>query len=208
MAKDNQPKLRLIKTGAGKSKPTTLIAGNQFFPAIPASCELLPKLRFMRVEVSLMLCIQYPGEHDFKQLSSAPHLAKVVLAPAPVKELTDADHSNAKHGWPHKAPLDLHSLNARSLRGIMELAQEPSMFHPETEEIVEKAFRAGCLDQSISKRAVWENVRAKCREAGIKSPTYRLVAMRIDCMFSNEVMRFHPLTRDTFSENPGGYPSD
>lgn len=208
MANDNQPKLKLIKAGAGTNKPNTLIAGNQFFSAIPASCELLPKLRFMRVEASLMLCIQYPGERDFKPLSFPPHPAKVVIAPAPVKVPTDTDHFKAKQSWPHKAPFDLHSLDARSLRGIMELAQNPSMFHPEIEEIVEKAFRVGCLDQSISKRAVWENVRAKCREAGIKSPTYRLVAMRIDCMFSSEVLRFHPLTRETFSENPGGCPLD
>lgn len=208
MANDNQPKQRLIKKGAGTRKPNTLIAGNQFFPAMPASCELLPKLRFMRVEASLMFCIQYPGEHDFKPVSFAPHPAKVVIAPAPVKEPTDTDHFNAKQGWPHKAQFDLQSLNARSLRGIMDLAQNPSMLPPETEEIVEHAFRVGWLDQRMSKRAVWEIVRAKCREAGIKSPAYRVVAMQLDCLFSREVLRFHPLTRETFTKNPVGYPSD
>lgn len=52
MANDKRPKFRLIKTGvtAGTERSGGKIAGNQFFPAIPASCELLPKLRFMRVE--------------------------------------------------------------------------------------------------------------------------------------------------------------
>ncbi|MCE0881291.1 hypothetical protein [Pseudomonas putida] len=132
--------------------------------------------------------------------------ANVVLAPMAVKEPADAYQSITPNPWPHKAPFDLQSLDAGALRGIMDVAHEPSILHPEAEAIVESAFRSGWLDQSISKRAVWENVRAKCREAGIKSPSYRAVALRIDCLFSLEVLRFHPLTRKEYAQNSGDEP--
>ncbi|MNJ40054.1 hypothetical protein D3C77_349390 [compost metagenome] len=141
-------------------------------------------------------------------MSFISHPAKVVLAPMPLKELTGAYQSKTANPWPHKAPFDLQSLDASSLRGIMEVAHEPSMLHPETEAIVERAFRSGWLDQSIGKRAVWENVRAKCRKVGIKPPPYKAVAMRIDCLFSHEVLRLHPLTREGYAQNPRGYPLD
>ena len=210
MANDNQPKLRLIKAGAGTCKQGSRgkIEGNQYLPAIPASCELLPKLRFMRVDASLMLCIQHPGERDFKPVSFTFHRATVAIAPVLVKEPMDADQFKAAQAWPHKAQFNMQSLDARSLRAIMEVAQEPSVLDPATDGIVEQAFRAGWLDQSIGKRSMWENVRAKCREVGIKSPSYKAVAMRIDCLISREVLRFHPLTREGKTENPGGYPSD
>ncbi|WP_443696559.1 hypothetical protein [Pseudomonas sp.] len=210
MANDKQPKLRLIKTGAIPStySPRSLIQGNGFFPAIPGSCELLPKLRFMRVDASLILCIQYPGEREFKPVSFTHHPAKVVIAPAPVKLPMDADEYNASETWPHKNPFDLQSLDARSLRGIAELAQESSALPARTAEIVEHAIRAGWLDAGITKRAVWTDVRAKCQEAGIKSPSYKTVATQIDRLFSREVLRFHPLTREAFTEKPGGYPSE
>lgn len=126
--------------------------------------------------------------------------ANVVFAPMAVDEPTGTNP------WPHKAPFDMESLDAGALRGIMDVAHEPSRIHPEAEPIMECAFRSGWLDQSISKRAEWENVRAKCREAGIKSPPYWAVAMRIDCLFSLEVLRFHPLTREAYSQNSGGVP--
>ncbi|MFJ4445074.1 hypothetical protein ACIPZ8_23680 [Pseudomonas sp. NPDC089422] len=129
--------------------------------------------------------------------------AKVVLAPMALSEPADACQSTSASPWPHKISFDLQSIDAGSLRGIIDVAHEPSMLHPEAEMIVEWAFRSGCLDQSISKRAVWENVRAKCREAGIKSPPYQAVAKRIDCLFSLEVLRFHPLTREKYARNSG-----
>jgi hypothetical protein len=165
----------------------------------------------MRVEASLKLCIQYPGERDFKPVSFTRHPAKVVIAPTPVKQPMDADEFMGNETWPHKSPFDLQSLDARSLRGIAELAQESSAFPTlpaRTAEIVEHAIRAGWLDAGLTKRAVWIDVRAKCQEAGIKSPTYKAVAQQIDRLFSREVLRFHPLTREAFTEKPGGYPSD
>lgn len=211
MANDIKPNLRLIKTGSHVRKLTTQkdIPGNQFFPAIPTSCELLPKLRFMRVEGSPKLCIQYPGECDFKPISFTSDPKKVVIAPAPVKETMDADHFEAQRDWPYESGFDLQGLSARALRGIAELADDNTEFAPKTEHIVKDAFRFGYLERSIGgKRAVWEHVRAKCREVGIKPPTYRAVAARIDCLFSCEVLRLHPLTRDAFKEKPTGYPSD
>ncbi|WP_194790738.1 hypothetical protein [Pseudomonas sp. UFMG81] len=127
--------------------------------------------------------------------------AKIVLAPMEVNEPAGVYQSMTANPWPHKTPFDLQSLDAGSLRGIMDVAHEPSMIHPEAEAIVKCAFRSCWLDQNISKRAVWENVRAKCREAGIKSPPYQAVAMRIDCLFSLEVLRFHPLTRESYPQN-------
>ncbi|WP_397453637.1 hypothetical protein [Pseudomonas sp. NA-150] len=210
MANDIKPNLRLIKTGVHVRKLTTQkeIPGNQFFPAIPTSCELLPKLRFMRVEGSPMLCIRRPGGHDFKPISFTRDSANVVIAPTPVAETIDADHFQVQQDWPHEARFDLQGLNARSLRGIAELAENDSEFPPRTEQIVEDAFRVGYLDRNIGKRAVWEDVRVKCQAVGIKPPSYRAVALRIDCLFSREVLRIHPLTRDAFKEKPTGYPSD
>ncbi|EMR47947.1 hypothetical protein [Pseudomonas putida] len=131
--------------------------------------------------------------------------AKVVLAPMALSEPAGTCQSMTDNPWPHKTPIDLQSLDAGSLRGIIDVAHEPSMLHPEAEMIVGWAFRTGWLDQSISisKRAVWENVRAKCREAGIKSPPYQAVARRIDSLFLLEVLRFHPLTREKYAQNPG-----
>lgn len=210
MSNDIKPDLRLIKTAVHVRKLTTQkdIPGNQFFPTIPTSYELLPKLRFMRVKGSPMLCIQYPGERDFKPISFSRDPAEVLIAPAPLKESIDADHFKAQLDWPHAARFDLLGLDARSLRGIAGLAQSNSEFPPTTEEVVEAAFRSGYLDRNIGKRAIWEDVRAKCQEIGIKPPAYRAVAQRIDCLFSREVLRLHPLTRDAFKEKPTGSPSD
>ncbi|WP_122677849.1 hypothetical protein [Pseudomonas viridiflava] len=213
MANDKPPKLRLIKNGAIPStySPRTLIQGNGFFPAIPGSCELLPKLRFMRIKASLILCIQYPGDRDFKPVSFTNHPAKVVIAPAPVKLPMDADEFNASEIWPHENPFDMQSLDARSLRGIAELAQESSTLPalPEkTAEIVEQAIRVGWFDGRSTKRGVWADVRTKCGEAGIKPPSYKTVATQIDRLFSREVLRFHPVTREAFTDKPAGYPSE
>jgi len=210
MANDNRPKLRLIKAVAipRACSSRSLILGNQFFPAIPSSCELLPKLRFMRVEGSVKLCICYPGQRAFQPVIFARDPAKAFISPVVVNKPMDANESNANGAWPHKHQIDLQSLDARSLRGIAELAYEPAVLPPEVEEIIGHAFRAGWLDQCATKRSVWGNVRAKCKEVGVKSPSYQAVATRIDCLFSREVLRFHPLTRDGSSEKPGGYPPD
>jgi hypothetical protein len=165
----------------------------------------------MRVKASLMLCIKYPGGRDFKPVSSINHPAKVVIAPAPVKLPMDADKFNASETWPHENPFDLQSLDARSLRGIAELAQKPSALpalSTKTVEIVWHAIRAGWFDGCNTKQGVWRDVRAKCREAGIKPPSYKTVATQIDRLFSREVLRFHPLTREAFTDKPGGYPSE
>ena len=210
MADAKSPKLRLIKTGAIPTtySPRTLIQGNGFFPAIPGSCQLLPKLRFMRVDASLMLCVQHPGEREFKPVSFTHLPAKVIITPAAVKLPLGADDFKASESWPHKSPFDPQSLDARSLRGIAELAQEPSALSARTAEIVEHAIRAGWLNACSTKRAVWNDVRARCQEAGIKSPSYKTVATEIDRLFSREVLRFHPLTREAFTQKPGGYHSE
>ncbi|XMB51523.1 hypothetical protein QQ999_09490 [Pseudomonas fluorescens] len=208
MANEHQPKLRIVKTGGTKVLSVSMmIAGNQYFPGLPASCQLLPKLRFLRIADQLLLCVKTPGESEFKPVSMTAYSAKAVLTPVSVETLAQTDDVELGKPWPHTVQIDMQSLDARSLRGIMELAQDPLEFPPDTEEIVERAFQAS-LKQSIDKRAFWELVRSECRAVGIKAPPHRLVARRLDCLFSREVLRYHPLTRQGHGSHSEGFPSE
>lgn len=208
MANEHQPKLRLVKTGGTKVLSISMMtAGNQYFPGLPASCQLLPKLRFLRVADQLLLCVKSPGESEFKPISLTANSGKTVLTPMSVDTLTQTDDVEPGKSWPHKVQMDMQSLDARSLRGIMKLAQDPSELPPNTGEIVERAFQAS-LKHGISKRACWELVRSECQAIGIKAPSYRLVARRLDCLFSREVLRYHPLTRQGNNSHSEGFPLD
>lgn len=210
MANQDRPTLRLVKTNSvtKNQDASSMFAANQFFPIVPTTYELLPKLRFMRIDGLLTLCIQYPGERDFKPVSYTGKFSNAGIYPVSVEELPHSNQSMVQELWPHNVQIDMQSLDARSLRGIMEVAQEHSPLSPEAEEIVTNAFQAGWLDQGMGKRAVWEIVRARCREIGIKTPSYKVVALRVDCLFSREVLRFHPLTRRGHLNHLGGYPPD
>lgn len=208
MANEHQPKLRIVKTGGPKVLSVSMrTAGNQYFPGLPASCQLLPKLRFLRVADQLLLCVKNSGESEFKPVSMTAYSAKPVLTPVSVETLAQTDEVEIGKPWPHKVQMNMQSLDARSLRGIMELAQDPLEFSPDTEEVVERAFQAS-LKQSIGKRAFWELVRSECQAIGIKAPSYQLVARRLDCLFSREVLRHHPLTCQGHVSHSEGFPSE
>ncbi|MHC8350966.1 hypothetical protein ACYZT7_16910 [Pseudomonas sp. RT4P38] len=97
----------------------------------------------------------------------------------------------AKTERPYVLALDVTSLGENALADIRLMAQERSALPQQVEEVVSAVFQCEYLHGSMTKRSVWKQVQARCEVLGLKPPSYKTVASRLDSMFSQEVLRIH-----------------